>query len=93
MLIWLFLAGLVVGGILGYVFAFPVLVVVSVLALFVVLFVLKDAAKAIGVLFIGGPTVIGFFLGMWLTQVFVSWPSTFGFLTTTWGSISPYILR
>src|SRR3989338_1818959 len=98
MLVWLFLAGLVPGSIAGYFFAWPILLILSVLTIVCANMVLKDASKVrgpslIGVIFIGSPLVIGLHLGLWGMWVVTSVSSVFPSLTTFWAAIRPYVLR
>jgi len=96
----LFIAGLVVGAIIGYVFAWPVLVILTlyVMVLFCVWFVLKDSAKAggsaiIGVIFMGGSSVVGFLLETWGAAIVRYWTSISSGIMTFWEVLQPHILH
>jgi hypothetical protein len=70
-LVGFFFVGLIVGSVIGYFFAWPTLLILSVLTIICFLVMLRRAPKtwianeAMRLLLVGGPLVTGFVLGMW----------------------------
>ena len=98
MLILLFLAGLAIGSIVTYFFAWPVLLILSVIVVICFWKILPDGKTGgnsgqIGALLITTPLLIGLLFGIWVTAFVLSWGHVFTGIIAFWEIARPYILR